>query len=449
MRVPNLVFAAVLTFALLMPHAYADLHEYVAKPDDSFQFKLHAVESVGLSKAHILQMTSQTWQGQEWNHWVTVYVPNNIRRPGYGLLLINGGNNGGEAKYKEGQAAVLGQLAAATGTIMVNLEQVPNQPLFGDMTEDEIISYSFEQYLADKGDDWPLLLPMAKSAVRAMDAVQAYTRDELDNEVSKFFVTGGSKRGWTTWLSAVVDDRVFGIAPVVIDTLNMAEQSVHQLKSYGQYSEMIQDYTDRDIQSSRDSERGVSLIQMVDPISYCNELSLPKLLVMGTNDPYWCADSANLYIQDLQGETHLYYGANVGHDININGVATVTKFYENLIDGKEMPEYAWTNNDDGSLTVTWNGDGAKPLLWKATAPGRDFRKSEWTSEPLEGDGKVTVTVDEPDEGWVAYYVELSYKGSIAPYGMCTNVTILPDRYPFEDLTHEEFRSRVTAAGSGE
>lgn len=449
MPTPHLVIAAVLTLVLCAPFASADLEAYVAKPDDSFQFKLHAVESVGLAKAHVLRMTSQTWQGEPWTHWVTIYVPNNIKRPGYALMLINGGNNGNDAKFNEGQAAILGQLAALTGTITVNLEQVPNQPLFGGMTEDEIISYSFEQYLAGNGDDWPLLLPMTKSAVRAMDAVEAYTRDELDLPVDKFFVTGGSKRGWTTWLSAVVDDRVFGIAPIVIDTLNLPEQSVHQLKSYGKYSEMIQDYTDRDIQSSRGSERGVSLIQMVDPISYCNKLTLPKLLVMGTNDPYWCADSANLYLDDLQGETHLYYGANTGHDININGVATVTKFYENLMDGKSMPEYDWTNNDDGSLTVTWNGDDATPLLWKATAPGRDFRKSEWTSQPLEGDGKVTVNVDEPEDGWVAYYVELTYKGGIARYGLCTNVTILPDRYPFPDLTHEQYRSSAAAAGSGE
>lgn len=449
MRTMQRILVLSLVCAVAVPFAAADLEAYVTKPDDSFGFEVHAVEQAGMAKAHVLKLTSQTWQGQTWTHWLTLFVPNTIKRPGHAMLLINGGENGNGPEYKGGQAAVLGQMAAMTGTIAANLEQVPNQPLFGGMTEDEIISYTFEQYLEGKGDDWPLLLPMAKSAVAAMDAIQAYTRDELGNEVDKFFVTGGSKRGWTTWLSAVVDDRIFGIAPVVIDTLNLPEQSVHQLKSYGRYSEMIEDYTDRDIQSSRDSEAGVKLVQIVDPITYCDRLTLPKLLVMGTNDPYWCADSANLYIGDLQGETHLYYGANVGHNININGVATITKFYENLIDGKPMPEYEWKNNDDGSLTVTWNGGGAQPLLWKAASDTRDFRESEWTSEPLEGDGELTVQLDEPEEGWMAYYVELSYKGGIAPYGVCTNVTILPDRYPFPNLTHEAFLSQQTAIGAGE
>jgi PhoPQ-activated pathogenicity-related protein len=445
MRV-RLVLTAVIVFVLAGSASFADLEAYVNKPDDSFAFELTAVEQVGAAKAHVIKLTSQTWQGHVWTHWLSVYVPAEIKRPGHAMLLVNGGDNGNGARYNQGEGPVLAQAAAMTGTITANLEQVPNQPLFGGMKEDAIISYTFEQYLNGEGSDWPLLLPMAKSAVAAMDAIQAYTRDELDSEVSKFFVTGGSKRGWTTWLSAAVDDRIFGIAPVVIDTLSLPEQSVHQLKSYGKYSEMIKDYTERDIQGARNSEAGVDLVQLVDPITYCEQLTLPKMIVLGTNDPYWCADSANLYLPQLQGETHLYYGANVGHNINLNGVATVTKFYENLIDGESMPEYSYENNDDGSLKVTWNGDGATPKLWKAASATRDFRESEWVSETLEGDGEVIVTLDEPDEGWIAYYVELSYKGGMAPYGVCTNVTILPDRYPFPDLTHEQYRQSITAAG---
>ena len=35
-------------------------------------------------------------------------------------------------------------------------------------------------------------------------------------KVDQFFVAGGSKRGWTTWTTAVVDPRVVAIVPMVI-----------------------------------------------------------------------------------------------------------------------------------------------------------------------------------------------------------------------------------------
>ena len=49
---------------------------------------------------------------------------------------------------------------------------------------------------------WPALLPMVKSAVRAMDTVQKHL-SSLDTgalNIKHFVISGGSKRGWTTWM---------------------------------------------------------------------------------------------------------------------------------------------------------------------------------------------------------------------------------------------------------
>ena len=78
-----------------------------------------------------------------------------------------------------------------------------------------------------------------------MDALQALAKENGKPAVKRFVVTGGSKRGWTTWLTGVVDDRVVAIAPMVIVMLNLGKQGPNQLKVWGKYSEQIDDYVER------------------------------------------------------------------------------------------------------------------------------------------------------------------------------------------------------------
>src|SRR5438067_2266274 len=118
-------------------------------------------------------------------------------------------------------------------------------------------------------ESWPLLFPMAKSVVKAMDALQAFTKQEWQKPVEKFIITGGSKRGWTTWLTAATrDPRVKAIAPMVIDTLDMPRQMEHQLACYGVYSEMIHDYVERKLVPMPDTPEARRLWKMVDPYQY-------------------------------------------------------------------------------------------------------------------------------------------------------------------------------------
>lgn len=61
---------------------------------------------------------------------------------------------------------------------------------------------------------------MTKAVVRAMDAVTEFA-GQKNYKVEKFMVAGASKRGWTTWTTAAVDERVFAAVPIVMDFLNM------------------------------------------------------------------------------------------------------------------------------------------------------------------------------------------------------------------------------------
>jgi PhoPQ-activated pathogenicity-related protein len=89
---------------------------------------------------------------------------------------------------------------------------------------------------------------MAKSAVRAMDAIQELIGQRRSGNIKGFIVFGGSKRGWTSWMTAATkDNRVAAIAPMVINTLNMQPQYIYQLANWGYYSEQIADYYSKNL----------------------------------------------------------------------------------------------------------------------------------------------------------------------------------------------------------
>src|SRR5947208_7464510 len=222
--------------------ARADLHGYVKKPDDSFAWKLKEKTVTPDGTVYDIELTSQTWQGIVWKHQLQVYQPKEVA-PGATMLLYNTGGSANLGVILFGM-----DVARRTRAPVAVLYHVPNQPLLDGKKEDALIAETFVRTLETKDFDWPLLFPMVKSVVKAMDALQAFAKDEWKTEVTHFVISGASKRGWTTWLTAATQDpRVVAIAPMVIDTLNMQEQMAHQKRSFGTYSEMIRDYTARDL----------------------------------------------------------------------------------------------------------------------------------------------------------------------------------------------------------
>lgn len=42
---------------------------------------------------------------------------------------------------------------------------------------------------------------------------------------------------------------------------------------------------------------------------------MPKMIFMGTNDPYWPVDAVKNYIDSIPGENRICYTPNAGHDM--------------------------------------------------------------------------------------------------------------------------------------
>ena len=166
---------------------------------------------------------------------MTLMVPD-ILKYNDALLFITGGSikdgKPNTHKWTEELTKALSHIAKTNMAIVAILWQVPNQPLYDDLTEDALISYTLHNYLNDIDLTWPLLFPMTKSAVRAMDVVQHFSKKEIKRKIDHFVVSGASKRGWTTWLTGANDSRVKAIAPMVIDVLNMPVNIDYQ-KTYG------------------------------------------------------------------------------------------------------------------------------------------------------------------------------------------------------------------------
>lgn len=165
--------------------ARADLDGYVRRADASFAWTLDVDSSAADGTRYHLSLVSQTWRGGEWKHQLSLFVPAGARTS-HALLFIGGS---GQAHMRETALRLRAPVASLT--------DVPNQPLLGGLYEDDLIAETFVRYLRSGEEDWPLLLPMTKSAVRAMDALQALSRARLPQPIERFVLTGASKRGWT------------------------------------------------------------------------------------------------------------------------------------------------------------------------------------------------------------------------------------------------------------
>jgi PhoPQ-activated pathogenicity-related protein len=415
------------------------LDDYIAAVDESFQWTLTGTTQVPAEPPYTrytIEFTSQTWRGNAWTHNLLVFVPEVVDHPETVMLVIGGGVNRTENGPPRGaatpEAFIVPPIATRGRAIVALLSQVPNQPILGGLDEDAAIAHSFVQYLTTGEGDWPLLLPMTKSAVRAMDALEAFLKEQIDVEVEQFMLTGASKRGWTTWLTAAVDSRVAAIAPLVIDNLNLPAQMTHQIASWGAYSDSISDYTERGWQEefSGMTERGRTLLEAIDPYYYMDRLQIPKLVQSGTNDPYWVVDASRFYFPELEGEKYLHFSPNTGHDVDLGGVMTIGGFFHFVRTGQARPTFSWEVSEAEAgeqLTVVHNDRPERVRLWTADSPVRDFRGAEWTSREIEhGEGsRYEAAVERPLAGYRAYYAELVYTvEDDVTMGFCTEMRVV-------------------------
>ncbi|KAL2636439.1 hypothetical protein R1flu_007918 [Riccia fluitans] len=452
------------------------LDEYMAKADSEYRWYDTGRRLTGALpwekwEGIVLNMTSQSWLSSAdvdcslWTHDLVIVKPCNYVHKKTALLVVAGGSNNGIGPTPSDELLILAAtVAVKTGSLAAVVYQVPNQPCTftsehppRPRSDDELVAYTWSYFL-DNPDktEWPLKFAMTKAVVRAMDTVQAYAKDSMKVEVDNFVVTGASKRGWTTWSTAAVDDRVVGIIPVVMDLLNMGSTLHHFYKSLGGWPVAFKAYYEANITSRLDSPEFQRLTDIVDPYVYKDRLGLPKLMVTASNDEFFLLDDSIYFWDSLPGEKHCLILADTDHSLAtgvLKFLTGVEAFFLSIVESYELsgvpqmirmkrgvvkelsgtvasagsrPKYWYNINRDGGIIEI--GTTEKPvevLLWYAYTykgtKGRDFRwftadngkcptlaVKDICVKPVYFESRVISPTDlSNDDGMINYYASLS------------------------------------------
>ena len=496
----------VRSFTLDSPLAVIDataLDTYVRSDDGAYNYTLYDTRRINyentgvkIADAYIIQMTSQVWHAADvyspadakWRHYLVLFNPVE-RLTDTALLYVDGGSNpdfnnpAGVPNLDDLNYYAI--MSAIAGSPMALLKTVPSEPIIfndevfpGDTaeeklilrerSEDEIIAYTYNKYMEQYTKDpatadttWPLLFPMAKAAVKAMDTIQELSSNPdvgIPRPVKDFVVSGGSKRGWTTWMTGITDCRLKGIAPIVIDVLNMDKQMIHHRACYGYWAPSVYPYAQERVfdrmmpgASAEDQAAATALLELVDPYRYLSKdrLEMPKLVTTASRDEFFLPDAAQFYFHDLPGEARLNTLPNRSHGIYTDGsdpdpndpddpAGRLLAWFMSVSQDKARPNFNWTFTADGSIRVTVDA-ARKPKtvkMWYATSKDkRDFRitydgsgqpaEPIWRSQVLlpETTGGNTYLVSQPvpEAGsYTAYFAQLIYANTASLPSIITN-----------------------------
>ena len=287
---------------------------------------------------------------------MTIFVPNPNQRnfkkelEDTAMLIIAGGsNNNNNFTGDSADATAAKFIAQSMGTVGVLLNQIPNGRVEFEEDKDEngnqrsrqgdgLIAYGWRRFMEENGDKHErlVLAPMVKAAVLAMNATEDILHQEecgigLLNEkiqcrsvsLGRWGLIGASKRGWTAWLAAAVDfHRVKFVAPVVLSFLNMVENFHHYWRAWGGWSFAMQDYYYENITATLDDPLNAEAQKTMDPFSYRDRLTMPKMLIQAIGDEFFNPDDSHYWLKEMKGPMYLRLLPNAEHTTALSSLST-------------------------------------------------------------------------------------------------------------------------------
>jgi PhoPQ-activated pathogenicity-related protein len=429
------------------------LKAYVETEDKAFRYEIKETIKGETWTEYRVYLVSGSWLTEQdvdeprWWHWLTMVVPDELKES-EALMHIGGGWRGDTIPIAAREGMI--QAALNTGSVISHISNIPFQPIdfsgdtLGGVFEDDLIAFAWLQFLQHGATEdmqvWLPRFPMTRAVVRAMDVVQEICASR-HKTVDGFFVTGASKRGWTTWDVAAVDERVIAAAPVVIDLLNLIPSFQHHWQCCGEWAPAITPYVKLGIMDWIETDEFQAMLELVEPYEFLDRLTMPKLLINATGDEFFVTDSWKFYWDDLQGDNYLQYVPNAGHGLHGSYLPeNLVSFYQHIITGEEIPEFDWDIRNDTIFARVDPADKYQIRLWEAVNPSaRDFKiyvtgGDAWQMKPLEvhEDGLYAIPVSPPETGFRGALLEVVFQpDSEFPLTLTSGTLITPDSYPYD------------------
>lgn len=458
-----------------------DIDEYVHREDGAFSWYEVASYNYDNVTLYLINMTSQQYQTEEystrtiWWHWVGIAVPDTIKYRNHAMMYITGGNNDdlNVPPIDEQLNRITVALATDMNMVTAYIRQVPNQPIyfyddpdFKRRSEDSFIAWTWRSFHNSPEPSDPTVIarmPMTKSAKRALDTITEFTQWRApDTDIQQFFVSGGSKRGWTTWSLAATDRRIAGIVPIVFSQINMNEGLLnHQRNMDGGWSFVFNDYWNENLTLEVLHPKSQRVWEVEDMWYYRERFTMPYYPISATGDEFFLVDDNHVWWDDFPDPKHFMMVPNAEHSMApqyLRCFEATVSWLTHIIEDIPLPSVTWTmgnTTEGGWIRFVANPPPVSIRVMSAiTLPNntrRDFRFFEgppaafqpifWT-EQIEavdmGDGVYLAEAENVPGLWHGFFVEGTWAGPTGYRMIFTSqVNIIPWTYPREACTDPE------------
>ncbi|KAJ9467326.1 Autocrine proliferation repressor protein A [Diplonema papillatum] len=485
------------------------LDDYINKADPVYQWHDTGIRyrTKLLGTGYVLNVTSQQWldetkaagpSGALWTHQIVVVVPRAHTKKDKGVLWVTGSCNNDAPPGNTAQDVLLvDAISATTGSIAAALFQVPNCPIVysADPThasrrEDAMIAFAWSQFLLNTSQpEWLPRLPMAKAGFKAMQAVAEFAKEENFGVIDSWFVSGASKRGWTTWDIGYAQcnydgcPNVVGIGPVVPIAPAIHHDMHHMFKAYGGWTWAFHDYYKLNLTMMVDTPQFAALLSIVDPFANPESLQrlarLPKHVIVASNDEFMMMEWTNYWWPSMPGEKYLTIVSDAEHSLGTNLPEAMESLFNTInsvfMGSTKRPQMeSIIDFDTGVITLTIPSTGPQPtkvVMQHAdtvSTINRDFRWTrvannvtgecelpEISMKPSTGGANClvpifwhgveltnnsntyTASVPARAEGWTGFFIKASFEsdtGLDVKIHLTTPGLVWPQKYPYADCT---------------